>query len=64
MTAYRCQHHIERIAKLPSGEWKAEVNKLPTDCGNADCTTRNCQVECTVRLRMQWQIADAKRRAK
>ena len=54
MTAYRCQHHIDRIAKLPSGEWKAEVAKLPTDCGNDDCTTRNCQVETTVRLRMQW----------
>lgn len=64
MTAYRCQHHIERIARLPSAEWKAEVAQLPTDCGNADCTTRNCQVETTVRLRMQWQIADAKRRGK
>jgi hypothetical protein len=64
MTAYRCQHHIARIRPMPSGEWKSEVSKLPTDCGNADCTTRNCQVECTTRLRMHWQIENAKRAGK
>ena len=56
MTAFCCFHEIRRISRLPSDQWKGEVEKLPTDCGDERCTTRNCQEEARTRLRMSWLI--------
>lgn len=62
MTAFCCLHHMTRIARLPHDQWKAEVEKLPTDCGNEQCTTRNCQEEVRGRLRMHWLIKRGNKR--
>lgn len=51
--------HGQRIASLPIGKWKDEVLKLPTECENDDCTTRNCRELCQVWLRMQFRIKKA-----
>ena len=63
MTAFACSHHIARIGRLPSAQWRAEVDQLPADCGRDDCTTRNCQREVQSRLEMQWKIRRSKRKA-
>lgn len=64
MTASRCLHEAQRIAARPSGEWASEVMKLPTACGNADCTHGNCQTVCQGWLLMQFQINRGKSHAK
>lgn len=54
MTASRCLHEAQRIAQMPTTKWAGEVMKLPTACGNADCTTGNCQAVCQTWLKVQF----------
>lgn len=58
----RCLNEAQRIAALPSHLWAAEVQQLPTACGNEDCSTGNCQKVCQDWLRMQFLMMRTKRR--
>lgn len=64
MTISRCLHHAQRIGVLPIGEWAGEVAKLPTACGNDDCSHGNCQKVCQDWLRMQFMMKRDLRRLK
>jgi hypothetical protein len=56
MNASRCLPEAQRIARLPTSQWAAEVKKLPEACGNADCTNGNCQAICQDWLKMQFNV--------
>jgi len=60
MTVAHCFSKALQIAQHNRRDWPLMVEKLPTECNNADCTTKNCREVCKTWLRMQWRIKVSK----
>lgn len=62
MSVSHCMHHALRIAKRPRASWKAEIERLPDTCNQACGAPRNCRGRIAEYLRVQWRIAERRRK--
>lgn len=59
-TTYCLGDFAKRIAQLPLGQWKAEVEAMPERCERCDT---NCRAVCAEYARVQWRMAQNRRAA-